>query len=140
MTLSRPSWAGAALRVLIGLVLIAVVAAVVTWERRVAPPPAAEAPAPNEPLVLHAAAADTVASAIALTWTPDPRADEYEIEVLDSALTVLVTLGPVKSPELALERVMVPGAAAGANVWCRVVALRGGERLAESAKLATVLR
>ena len=142
MTLSKPSWSGVAVRAVIAAVLVAVVAVVIAWERRVAPVSPvspAEPVVANEPLVLHAAA-DSVSGAIALTWAPDPRADEYEIEVLDSSFTVLATLGPVKSTELSLERALVPGAMAGASVWCRAVALRGGERLAESGKLAATLR
>lgn len=133
MTLSKPSWSGAALRAVVAVVLVGLVAAVIAWERRVAPvvpaEPAAEAPAAHEPLRLEATADSS--GSLRLSWEPDPRADAYELELLDERLAVLATEGPLGTPACTLAFDRVPATAR----WCRVTASREGERLGESAKL-----
>lgn len=134
MTLSKPSWSGAAVRVVVALALVAVVAAVIVWERRVAPAPDAGRAGVHEPLELSAAADS--AGALRVTWRPDPRADAYELELLDEKLAVLATEGPLSAASCVLAFDRVPATAR----WCRVVALRGGERLGESGRLELWVR
>ncbi|MBI5170137.1 MAG: hypothetical protein HZA61_11655 [Candidatus Eisenbacteria bacterium] len=137
---SKPTVGGAAGRVIVGLVVVLVVAAVVQWERSHISSPVAELPvspaAEAESFELAAAAAD---SALELSWREDPRAEEYQVELLAPGDSVLAQLAPVRTSHGRLERGALAAMTPGAETWCRVYAVRAGERIAQSAKLAVTL-
>lgn len=137
---SQPTMSGAVLRVIVALVVVGLVAAVVQWERGHIASPVPELPPPSAADESFQLASTTADGGLDLTWREDPRATEYRVEVSDARGVVLATLGPVPEPHLLLATSAVPGAASGDSVACRVLALRAGELLAESAKQDVTLR
>ena len=131
---SKPTVNGAVLRVIVALFVVGLVAAVVQWERGHIASPVPELPPPSAADESFQLASTAAEGGVELTWRQDPRATEYRVEVSDARGVVLATLGPVPDAHLLIVTASVPGAASGDSVSCRVLALRSGELLSESAK------
>lgn len=131
---SQPTVNGAVLRVIVAVLVVGLVAAVVQWERGHIASPVPELPPPSAADESFRLASTVTDGGVELTWREDPRATEYRVEVSDARGVVLATLGPVSESRLLLSLAQVPGAASGAPLTCRVLALRAGEMLSESAK------
>lgn len=133
LTLPRSgfAWVGAA------AVVVAVVAAVRIF-----------APRPEEPFLLrgseeHVAPGASTALALRavpaeggvdLSWSAVPGADAYEVRIYGTNLEEIVRLRPTPEARLILKRTDLPvSAAPGAVVLWKVVALRDGDPLSESA-------
>lgn len=131
---SQPTVNGAMLRVIVAAVVVGLVAAVVQWERGHIASPVPELPPPSAADESFQLASTVAEGGVELTWREDPRATEYRVEVSDARGVVLATLGPLTEAHLLLSAAQVPGAPSGVPVVCRVLALRAGEMLSESAK------
>jgi hypothetical protein len=97
--------------------------------------------APAAPVLRGAAAsplavvAQLRATTLLLGWGVEPQADSYRVEIVSAELRTLATFGPLQQPSFTLERGAVAGAASGAEVYCRIVALRAGATVGESEPL-----
>lgn len=131
---SKPTVNGAVMRVIVAALVVGLVAVVVQWERGHIASPVPELPPPSAADESFQLASTAAEGGVELTWRQDPRATEYRVEVSDARGVVLATLGPVPDAHLLIVTASVPGAASGDAVACRVLALRSGELLSESAK------
>ncbi|MFN8178065.1 MAG: hypothetical protein U0167_09055 [bacterium] len=89
------------------------------------------APGAASPLTLRSAAGP---SGVQLSWSPVPGADAYEVRLYGPSLEEIARLHPVTEPRILLSHAdLPPSAAAGAPALWKVVALHGGDSIAESA-------
>jgi hypothetical protein len=133
--IGRPWWNAAPARMALVAAALAVMAGTFVVMRGAdrAPAPPVLRGAESSPL---AVVAQMRATTLMLGWGVEPQADSYRIEIFSAELRTLATFGPVRSPSFTLARGAVAGAASGAEVYCRIVALRAGAPVGESEPLA----